>query len=128
LQKIATKRTGGEETDEALGKTGSGPEGLPHSIIVTPEGVEGDVLLTDGGDGSTSGSLTREAAGDGTGDLSVSAANQTGTEPEIRPREKQTGDRTSRAKVAAQRTASGRKVAKKATPQKTDRDHKRKRK
>lgn len=43
LQKIAAKRTGGERTDEALGKTGGGPEGLPHSIIVTPEGPEGEV-------------------------------------------------------------------------------------
>jgi DNA topoisomerase-6 subunit B len=43
LQKMAMKRTGGERTDEVLGKNGSGPEGLPHSIIVTPEGVEGDV-------------------------------------------------------------------------------------
>jgi DNA topoisomerase-6 subunit B len=43
LQKIALKRTGGEKTDEVLGKTGGGPEGLPHSIIVTPEGVEGEV-------------------------------------------------------------------------------------
>ena len=43
LQTIAMKRTGGEKTDEALGKTGAGPEGLPHSIIVTPEGVEGEV-------------------------------------------------------------------------------------
>jgi DNA topoisomerase VI subunit B len=42
LQKIAAKRTGGEKTDEALGKTGKGPEGLPNSIIVTAEGVEGD--------------------------------------------------------------------------------------
>ncbi|HLG22396.1 MAG TPA: DNA topoisomerase VI subunit B [Candidatus Manganitrophaceae bacterium] len=41
LQKIALKRTGGEATNAALGKTG-GPEGLPHSIIVTAEGVEGD--------------------------------------------------------------------------------------
>jgi DNA topoisomerase-6 subunit B len=49
LQKIAMKRTGGEETDQALGKSG-GPEGLPHSIIVTPDGVEGEVpLLPDGG-------------------------------------------------------------------------------
>ena len=37
------KRTGGEKTDELLGQNGSGPEGLPHSIIVTPEGVEGEV-------------------------------------------------------------------------------------
>jgi len=43
LHKIATARTGGMKTDEALGKTGSGPEGLPHSIIVTADGVEGEV-------------------------------------------------------------------------------------
>ena len=43
LQKIATSRTGGSKTDEALGKSGGGPEGLPHSIIVTEEGVEGEV-------------------------------------------------------------------------------------
>ena len=45
LQKIANSRTGGAKTDEALGKTGAGPEGLPHSIIVTDEGVEGEVDL-----------------------------------------------------------------------------------
>ena len=43
LQKMAMKRTGGERTDELLGRNGSGPEGLPHSIIVTPDGVEGEV-------------------------------------------------------------------------------------
>jgi len=31
------------KTDETLGKTGAGPEGLPHSIIVTAEGIEGEV-------------------------------------------------------------------------------------
>src|SRR5213592_2404675 len=36
LQKIALKRTGGAKTDEILGHE-SGPEGLPYSIIVTPE-------------------------------------------------------------------------------------------
>jgi len=41
LQKIALKRTGGAKTDEILGHD-SGPEGLPHSIIVTPEGTEGE--------------------------------------------------------------------------------------
>jgi DNA topoisomerase-6 subunit B len=40
---MALRRTGGERTDELLGRNGSGPEGLPHSIIVTPEGVEGEV-------------------------------------------------------------------------------------
>ncbi|MFA6316270.1 MAG: DNA topoisomerase VI subunit B [Elusimicrobiota bacterium] len=49
LMKIAMKRTGGEKTDELLGKKG-GPEGLPDSIIVTAEGVEGAVpeLLPEG--------------------------------------------------------------------------------
>ena len=42
LQKIALKRTGGAKTDEILGHD-SGPEGLPHSIVVTPEGTEGEV-------------------------------------------------------------------------------------
>jgi len=42
LQKIAMKRTGGQKTNELLGNDGSGPEGLPHSIIVTPEGTEGE--------------------------------------------------------------------------------------
>jgi DNA topoisomerase-6 subunit B len=48
LQRIASKRTGGEKTDEILGHD-SGPEGLPHSIIVTAEGTEGDApVLNDG--------------------------------------------------------------------------------
>jgi DNA topoisomerase-6 subunit B len=42
LLKIAVKRTGGMRTNEILGHD-SGPEGLPHSIIVTAEGTEGDV-------------------------------------------------------------------------------------
>jgi DNA topoisomerase-6 subunit B len=46
LQKIATTRTGGSKTDELLGKTGGGPEGLPDSIIVTAEGIEGEVEAT----------------------------------------------------------------------------------
>jgi DNA topoisomerase-6 subunit B len=49
LQKIAAKRTGGARTDEILGRD-SGPEGLPHSIIVTPEGPEGEApALPSGG-------------------------------------------------------------------------------
>jgi DNA topoisomerase-6 subunit B len=44
LLRIATRITGGAKTDEVLGKNGhGGPEGLPHSIIVTPDGVEGEV-------------------------------------------------------------------------------------
>src|SRR5262249_22956354 len=41
LQKIAMKRTGGTRTDEILGGDG-GPDGLPHSIIVTAEATEGE--------------------------------------------------------------------------------------
>ena len=48
LQKIATKRTGGDKTDEILGYDGGGPEGLPHSIIVTAEGTEGDAPALEG--------------------------------------------------------------------------------
>src|SRR5262249_23488539 len=48
LQKIATKRTGGSRTDEILGKD-SGPDGLPHSIIVTADGPEGEAPVLDGG-------------------------------------------------------------------------------
>src|SRR5437763_2268888 len=47
LQKIAAKRTGGAKTDEILGRE-SGPEGLPHSIIVTPEGPEGEAPVLPG--------------------------------------------------------------------------------
>jgi DNA topoisomerase-6 subunit B len=51
LQKIAAKRTGGARTDEILGKE-SGPEGLPHSIIVTPEGPEGEAPALPGAEPS----------------------------------------------------------------------------
>ena len=52
LQKMAEKITGGAKTDELLGKNGSGPEGLPHSIIVTPDGVEGEVPVVVSSNGS----------------------------------------------------------------------------
>jgi DNA topoisomerase-6 subunit B len=51
LQKIALKRTGGAKTDEILGHE-SGPEGLPHSIIVTPEGLEGEAPVLPGAEPS----------------------------------------------------------------------------
>ena len=51
LMKIAVKRTGGARTDEILDQD-SGPEGLPHSIIVTADGPEGDAPeLPSGGPG-----------------------------------------------------------------------------
>jgi DNA topoisomerase VI subunit B len=62
LQKMALRRTGGERTDEILGKNGSGPEGLPHSIIVTADGVEGEVptLVADAEAGAANGSPLEE--------------------------------------------------------------------
>jgi DNA topoisomerase-6 subunit B len=47
LEKIAVKRTGGERTDAILGRE-RGPEGLPHSIIVTPDGPEGEAPMLPG--------------------------------------------------------------------------------
>src|SRR5213596_1345859 len=47
LEKIAMKRTGGERTDAILGRD-RGPQGLPHSIIVTPEGPEGEAPVLPG--------------------------------------------------------------------------------
>jgi len=43
LMKIAVHKTGGEKTDEILKKKSQQSEDLPHSIIVTPQGVEGEV-------------------------------------------------------------------------------------
>src|SRR6059036_3746755 len=51
LRKIAMKRTGGHRTDAILGHDG-GPEGLPHSIIVTPEGPEGEAPVLPGAEQS----------------------------------------------------------------------------
>ncbi len=67
LHQIAMKRTGGEKTDEVLGKTGSGPEGLPHSIIVTPEGIEGEVpiLSEDPPEEAMPAEVSREGKGKG---------------------------------------------------------------
>jgi DNA topoisomerase-6 subunit B len=66
LLKMATRITGGAKTDEVLGKNGhGGPEGLPHSIIVTPDGVEGEVpvVSTNGAHGAatTNGASTADA-------------------------------------------------------------------
>jgi DNA topoisomerase-6 subunit B len=51
LQKIALKRTGGPRSDAILGHEG-GPEGLPHSIIVTADGPEGEAPGLPGAEGS----------------------------------------------------------------------------
>jgi DNA topoisomerase-6 subunit B len=49
LYKIAMRRTGGAKTDEILGNNGDDPEGLAHSIIVTPVGTEGEVPVPSNG-------------------------------------------------------------------------------
>jgi DNA topoisomerase-6 subunit B len=55
LQKIALKRTGGAKTDEILGHE-SGPEGLANSIVVTPEGTEGEAPVLPGAQIAAEGS------------------------------------------------------------------------
>jgi DNA topoisomerase-6 subunit B len=60
LQKIAMKRTGGQKTDELLGSK-SGPEGLPDSIIVTADGVEGDAPELPRDEGTASPALEAAA-------------------------------------------------------------------
>ncbi|MBI3565566.1 MAG: DNA topoisomerase VI subunit B, partial [Elusimicrobia bacterium] len=47
LTEIAKKLTGGEKTDALVDKN-AGPHGLPHSIIVTAEGIEGEVPVDAG--------------------------------------------------------------------------------
>ena len=84
LQKIAMKRTGGVKTDQILGHE-SGPEGLPHSIIVTPEGTEGEAPVLP------------EAAGAEAADAAAAEA----VEPEARARGK---GKTAKAAKAAKAT------------------------
>jgi DNA topoisomerase-6 subunit B len=83
LQKLATKRTGGARTDEILGHDG-GPDGLPHSIIVTPEGTAGEA-----------------PAGPGAGSREVGPHDEPRPEPEIpapaRPKGKARSRRTATA-------------------------------
>jgi DNA topoisomerase-6 subunit B len=55
LHRIALKRTGGAKTDEILGRE-SGPEGLPNSIVVTPEGTEGEAPVLPGLENEPEGS------------------------------------------------------------------------
>jgi DNA topoisomerase-6 subunit B len=54
LQKMASKRTGGARTDEILGRDTAAPDGLPHSIVVTPEGPTGEAP-TEGAQPSVAG-------------------------------------------------------------------------
>jgi len=75
LQKMAMKLTGGAKTDELLGQNGSGPEGLPHSIIVTPEGVEGEVPTLVAETGATVSSPNGAATTNGSAPPSAEATD-----------------------------------------------------
>ena len=73
LQKIAMKRTGGVKTDQILGHE-SGPEGLPHSIIVTPEGTEGEApVLPEAADAAAAEAVEPEARARGKGKTAKAA-------------------------------------------------------
>jgi DNA topoisomerase-6 subunit B len=113
LQRMALKRTGGQKTDELLGKNGSGPEGLPHSIIVTPEGIEGEVpgLIATASPGASANGNGRPDEEETGGESSKEpekgrrhakarrgSAKQAG-------RERQTGRKPRRARAAAKPTA-----------------------
>jgi DNA topoisomerase-6 subunit B len=77
LMKIAVKRTGGARTDEILGQD-SGPEGLPHSIIVTAEGPEGDAPELPPGAPGESASVPEPTARDGAPDIHGPGSNGRG--------------------------------------------------
>jgi len=120
LQKIATSRTGGSKTDEALGRTG-GPEGLPHSIIVTEDGVEGEVAAaaqvevvaesTDSTESDLLGDSTRPASPKGKAAQKTSQTRQTSP---TGPRRK--SDQMALFEKAAESKAAGKKAAAPRTP------------
>jgi DNA topoisomerase-6 subunit B len=120
LQKIATSRTGGSKTDEALGRTG-GPEGLPHSIIVTEDGVEGEVAAaaqveavaesTDSTENDLLGDSTGPAAPKGKAAQKTSQTRQTSP---AGPRRK--NDQMALFEKAAESKAAGKKAAALRTP------------
>jgi DNA topoisomerase VI subunit B len=98
LQKIAAKRTGGAKTDEILGRE-TGPEGLPHSIIVTPDGPEGEAPVLPS---------------------PLVATSELQAEPEA-PASPDKGASPKRAKGKAAPAARGKKAAAKTKPRSTKR-------
>jgi DNA topoisomerase-6 subunit B len=77
LQRMAVKRTGGSRTDELLGHD-SGPEGLPHSIVVTPGAPEGDLP-------AASGAAPREVGPSEADRASDNGRPADGSRPDARP-------------------------------------------
>src|SRR5436853_984613 len=88
LQQMALRRTGGEKTDELMGRNGSGPEGLPHSIIVTLDGIEGEVPV-----------LSRDASDDAVSSNGATAEQDAAeADPTPAPRSRSAGKTKRRAK------------------------------
>ncbi len=115
LQKIASARTGGQKTDQALGKTGTGPEGLPHSIIVTEEGIEGETAVANQVEADQAGTESNPAS-DGLKEApSVDTAASKGQAVNARHAEKSTKKgavRSEQTTLFAGKSGSNRKPAK----------------
>jgi DNA topoisomerase-6 subunit B len=115
LTEIANKRTGGEKTDELLGKKGGGPQGLPSSIIVTEEGVEGDIPALSGDQQQLPLGANPEA--EQAPDAAADAAPEPAPEPEEAPPVKAPAKAVKKAKAkpkkkpskSAKKKASGKK-------------------
>jgi DNA topoisomerase-6 subunit B len=108
LQQMATRLTGGERTDELLGKNGSGPEGLPHSIIVTPDGVEGEIP-TVAANGAPAGEAAVPASPAAPPGPDVEAASRNGARAHARRRRGTPAKATARGAIPVARARSVRK-------------------
>jgi DNA topoisomerase-6 subunit B len=102
LQKIAMKRTGGEKTDEILGNDDGSPEGLPHSIIVTAEGTEGEAPEAAGGEASESAALEEPSLDLDIAEAPTNLKGKAKSGFSTKPAKAQTTDRKNPAKVQPQ--------------------------
>jgi DNA topoisomerase-6 subunit B len=116
LMKMAVKRTGGSRTDEILGQD-SGPEGLPHSIIVTAEGPEGEAPELPGdahGDGQPAAN-GNGAENDGGPDAPRASrpgrARASAAKGKAEPEEPEPRAREARSAAATRQAASGKPAA-----------------
>jgi DNA topoisomerase VI subunit B len=119
LLKIALKRTGGARTDEILGRNG-GPEGLPHSIIVTPDGTEGEApVLPDAEAAAGAASGNGGAPDDGApASGGASPSRRRRAAKAARPTGRVTGRPTARAEPPGSTSPRGRKPAPRAAARK----------
>src|SRR5262249_7855718 len=97
-KKIEMKRTGGAKTDEILGRNG-GPEGLPHSIIVTPEGTEGEAPVLPGVGPNGAAAADGTAASNGASSSDGEPSEEVGP-PEESPTETRRSRRQAKAEEA----------------------------